>query len=122
MTQHRAAFARVSAYVIVNKEGESVASIAFKFPRDGAGRTSAYIRVFGNHMSRGSASGGGYDKQSAAVGVAARKIEYDTEEDAGIDAKTANSIKAFKTALEKSNGYSWDTKLQESGFNVIRAV
>lgn len=40
--QHRAAFSNVSAYVIT-LDGEKVATIAIKFPRDGAGRLYAYV-------------------------------------------------------------------------------
>lgn len=40
--QHDTAFARVSGYVIA-KDGERVATIAFKFPADGAGRLWAYV-------------------------------------------------------------------------------
>lgn len=70
--QHRAAFANVSAYVIL-RGGERVATIAFKFPRDGAGRLYAYVHWIGVPMVRGFAAGGGYDKRSAAVADAAQK-------------------------------------------------
>ena len=40
--QHEAAFGNVSAFVIA-KDGKRVATIAFKFPRDGAGRLVAYV-------------------------------------------------------------------------------
>ena len=56
--QHKAAFSNVSAFVIV-KGGERVATIAFKFPRDGAGRLFAYVHWLGEEMIRGYASGGG---------------------------------------------------------------
>lgn len=41
--QHEKAFTSVQAFVIA-KNGERVATIAFKFPRDGAGRLYAYIQ------------------------------------------------------------------------------
>lgn len=50
--QHDAAFSRVSAYVVA-RNGERVATIAFKFPADGAGRLWAYVHWLGLEMVRG---------------------------------------------------------------------
>ena len=36
--QHDKAFSRVSAFVILDSKGERVATVAIKFPADGAGR------------------------------------------------------------------------------------
>ncbi|MDE2426686.1 MAG: hypothetical protein KGO96_12340 [Elusimicrobia bacterium] len=71
--QHRAAFAQVEAYVIL-KDGQRVANIAFKFPRDGAGRLWAYVHWLGLSMVRGYASGCGYDKRTAACASAAKRM------------------------------------------------
>ena len=76
---HAKAFNRVSAYVIMRGE-ERVATIAFKFPRDGAGRLYAYVHVFGAPMVRGYAGGYGYDKRSAACSSAAKHIQPPTGE------------------------------------------
>lgn len=64
--QHNSAFRQVQAYVIL-KGSERVATIAFKFPHDGAGRLYAYVHWLGAPMVRGYANGYGYDKRSAAV-------------------------------------------------------
>lgn len=64
--QHRAAFDSTSAYVIA-KNGRRVGTIAFKFPRDGAGRLYCYLHVLGVEMVRDFAAGGGYDKKTAAA-------------------------------------------------------
>src|SRR4051812_8286161 len=74
--QHKAAFANVSAFVVL-KDGERVATVAIKFPRDGAGRLYAYVHWIGLEMVRGSATGYGYDKRSAAVSSAAGKLAAD---------------------------------------------
>ena len=71
--QHDAAFARVSAFVIC-RDGERVATVALKFPADGAGRLHAYVHWLGLPMVRGFAGGYGYDKRSAAVIEATGKI------------------------------------------------
>jgi hypothetical protein len=108
--QHRAAFASVSAYVVMHG-GERVATIALKFPRDGAGRLYAYVNWLGSGMVRGFAAGGGYDKTSAACASAARKMPP------GADIENA-----FIAALAKDDGYGWERNLQSAGFNVWQAV
>ena len=118
--QHEAAFSRVSAYVVL-KDGEKVATIAFKFPADGAGRLFAYVHWVGVSMVRGFAGGYGYDKRTAAASAAVQK-----EVDA-IDRATAGAINgqhwpAFSAALWKDGGETWDRKLEKAGFTVLQAV
>ena len=72
--QHNKAFASVSAY-LVTKEGDPVASIAFKYPRDGAGRLYTFIKVFNVGMVREGATSFGYDKHGAAIEKAVHKIK-----------------------------------------------
>lgn len=118
--QHEDAFARVEAYVIL-KDGERVATIAFKLPADGAGRLYAYVHWIGLRMVRGFAAGGGYDKRSSACHVAARhKLLI------GLDAKTGCEVDPrhdFSRALiEGDNGAGWDRGLRDAGFTVLQAV
>ena len=103
---HEKAFSGVSAYVVTDAKGQRVATIAFKFPKDGAGRLWCYLHVLGQEMQRSYASGYGYDKKSAAICKAAYKLE-----DCPI-----------KTALEKEGGYGWDRYMADAGFNVFQAV
>ena len=105
--QHRAAFANVSAYVVL-KDGERVATIAFKFPRDGAGRLYAYVHWIGVPMVRGFAGGYGYDKRTAACSSAAQRLD-------GVP-------HAFIDALWVDTGPTWDEQLRKAGFTVIQAV
>lgn len=108
--QHRAAFANVAAYVILdNNTGERVATIAFKFPRDGAGRLYAYIHWFGTEMVRGYAGGFGYDKRTAACASAARHL-------------SDKVAVPFADAIGRDDGYGWDHHLQNAGFTVLQAV
>ncbi len=113
--QHRAAFAQVEAFepVVVLKNGERVATIAFKFPRDGAGRLYAYVHWLGLEMVRGYAGGGGYDKRSAACADAARKLDM---------RNSATKRIAFRDALAKDDGYGWQQNLEADGFTVLQAV
>lgn len=132
--QHAAAFRHVSAYVVL-KDGERVATIAFKFPKDGAGRLYAYVHWIGVEMVRGHANGYGYDKRSAAVESAVARIDLtNIEKEARAlfpdDDVKANmrafaclaGPKALKDALTNIGGNNWDRALQDAGFTVLQAV
>lgn len=116
--QHSAAFANVSAYVVV-KDGERIASVAFKYPRDGAGRLYAYVHVFGTEMTRGFAAGGGYDKRSAAVEDAVRRIKAP-----GLGWAGDADVIAIRGAILNPNagGQYWDRRLRDAGYDVWQAV
>ena len=109
-TQHAAAFASVSAFVILNRAGERVATVALKFPRDGAGRLYAYVHWIGVEMKRGHANGYGYDKRSAAVADAARRIEWPAD------------AAAFAAAATLDGGADWTRAVENAGFTVLQAV
>ena len=125
--QHQKAFPRVSAYVIA-KDGERVATIAFKFPVDGAGRLYAYVHWFGVTMVRGFAGGYGYDKRSAACADAARKLPdgWKAQDESLADHSKAGVEKAresgFLAALERDDGSSWNRRLEDAGFQVWSAL
>jgi len=116
--QHRASFANVAAYVVL-KDGERVATVAFKYPRDGAGRLYAYVHWIGSPMVRGFAAGGGYDKATAACSSAANRMSqfnpFNTD-------KAAADADAFAYAMIKDDGYGWDHNLRQAGFTVLQAV
>ena len=114
--QHKAAFPNVSAYVIA-RNGEKVATIAFKYPRDGAGRLYAYVHWLGVPIVRGFAQGYGYDKVTAAVESALPKmvmsVVFPNREDQD----------AFISAIrEDKSGHYWNNRLEEAGFTVWQAV
>lgn len=113
------AFNRVSAYVVLDKEGECVAKIAFNFPADGAGRLYAYVHWFGVPMVRGFAGGYGYDKRSAAVADACAKAIKTIKpepDDVNFDRAT------FFRVLASDGGEYFDRKLRDAGFTVIQAI
>lgn len=117
--QHAASFPLVSAFVVTDKSGERVATIAFKFPKDGAGRCYAYIHLIGVPMVRGQATGYGYDKKSAACENAMEK--FAKEKVYGETGLSAEGL-AFVTALRDIGGSNWDKVLRDAGFNVLQAV
>jgi hypothetical protein len=133
--QHKAAFSRVSAYVIL-RNGERVATIAFKFPADGAGRLYAYVHWLGVPMVRGHASGYGYDNARAACANAVKHFFSASLEAKGVNfssfyhefnpphwklSERAN-FAAFREALKADRGPQWDSALREAGFTVLQAV
>ena len=119
--QHNKAFARVSAFVIL-KNGERVATIAFKFPADGAGRLWCYVHWLGWPMVRGYADGYGYDKRSAAVANAVNKMAVmPASPDQARDMKR-DGQPAFEAALAKDDGHGWERHLRDAGFAVFQAV
>jgi len=136
--QHRAAFANVSAYVIM-RNGEKIATIAVKYPRDGAGRLWAYVHYFGTQMTRGYAGGYGYDKTTAAIADAARRIkpidnsalaadmkaegnDHAASDVLAGDAAANADLERFRAALERGGGHNWDASLRHAGCTVLQAV
>lgn len=115
--QHDKAFQHVSAFVIL-KDGERVATIAFKFPKDGASRLYAYVHWIGIEMVRGYASGYGYDKRSAAIESAVARLPYTDE----LDENHKPDLALFRSALTDIGGNTWDRALQDAGFTVLQAV
>lgn len=133
--QHKAAFAQVSAWVVLTPEGDRVASVAIKYPRDGAGRLYAYVHVFGMEMVRGHANGYGYDKGSAAVSAACARVsagngldieglpEANRQEYADLHAKTEAAALAWRIlAPTLDRGDNWTRALEKAGFRVLQAV
>jgi len=119
--QHRAAFSNVSAYVVM-KDGECVANIAFKFPKDGAGRLSVYVHWIGTEMIRGIANGFGYDKRSAALADAARKLYKRPDYEENTRNHAILSLSNFIYARNKDDGLSWERNLADAGFRIFQAV
>jgi hypothetical protein len=128
---HRKAFNQVSAFVILDESGERVATIAFKFPKDGAGRLWCYFHLIGLEMSRGYAGGYGYDKKSASVCNAIENIKpFDfsiysntNREELQLHADELNE-KAYslKNAFDYIGGKDWIDVLRDKGYKVLQAV
>lgn len=115
--QHEAAFAHVSAYVVA-RDGQRVATIAFKYPRDGAGRLYCYLHALGVPMVRAYAGGYGYDKRTAAAVAAARLIKSHGQE----CIQTRNTVDTIKAALSRDDGSNWDRMLRNACLDVWQAV
>jgi hypothetical protein len=125
--QHDAAFSNVSAFVIA-KDGKRVATIAFKFPRDGASRLYAYVHWLGEPMARGFAGGYEYE-QSAACSDAARKLVRPPARWSPVDGQVFETDAAvlrhwqsFHDAIAEDGGDTWNDSLRKAGFEVWQAV
>lgn len=124
--QHDAAFRSVSAYVIVRNR-DRIATIAIKYPRDGAGRLYAYVHFLGMPMVRGFAGGYGYDKRTAAVEDAMAKIDPDyftgPEWYGSNKEKDKRDCSRFRNAVLKArDGIDWQDALTAAGYKVFQAV
>lgn len=127
--QHNAAFQHVSAFAIV-KDGDLKMKIAFKFPKDGAGRLWCYVHFLGVPMVRAYAGGYGYDKRSAAVSYAVEKIaqepddpklaEYQWYQMARLAEK--EQIDALQLAFKNIGGKDWQNVLRDLGYSVFQSV
>ncbi len=115
--QHAAAFAHVSAFAVM-RDGKQVATVAIKFPQDGAGRLYAYVHVIGTRMVRGSASGGGYDKRSAAVYDACKALRHGGD----WDADTAAAIELFRDAAPSMDSRDWTSALSSVGLQAWQVI
>lgn len=125
---HDKAFQQVAAYVVL-KDGKRVATIAFKRPKDGAGRLWAYVHWLGIPMVRGWAGGGGYDKRTAAIASAvASKAFLEGVRQRKADQEAHGAITSdyhllpFIEALKADSGPTWCRALREVGFDIFQAV
>jgi hypothetical protein len=120
--QHDSAFSRVSAYVVA-RNGERVATIAFKFPADGAGRLWAYVHWLGLEMVRGYAGGYGYDKRTAACSSAMGPLKAKASAPGELEIlRNESALAAFIEALARDAGQHWGGALRDAGFEVWQAV
>ena len=126
---HRKAFTNVSAWVILDAQGDKVATVAIKY----GARVTAFTHFLNVPMTRGSAGGGGYDRESAAVQDGfAKAIAHDPKavrddwqnrpEYLAMERDAQSALDAFRQALTRSDGYHWHQNLERAGYRVLQAV
>ncbi|QXM18513.1 hypothetical protein Phab24_id067 [Acinetobacter phage Phab24] len=69
--KHSKHFDQVSAYVIIDNEGDQKGTMTVKYPKDGMGKLYLYLHLHGSEMVQVSVSGCGFNKLSVAVQKAA---------------------------------------------------
>ena len=113
------ATARTAAYAVLSAEGGYVGRVVFCYPRDGAGRLTCYLHIHGSTMVKGTASGCGYDKHSAAVESAVAKLTAKTVAgEATPDA--AAHIACWRDVLRACGGHYWYQVLERIGYRVVQ--
>ena len=117
--KHSKAFQQVAAYVIV-KDGKQVGTIAYKFPKDGAGRLSCFLHFHGYNMVTGFAVGYGYDKKSAALESAASHKSLSVKD----EYNGLSAIDEYPVIPELQNigGSDAQAVLSKSGYSLYQAV
>lgn len=116
--RHANAFRDIDAAVILDsKTHEFVGKIAFKHARSGL-RVTCFLHVLGAPMVSAFATGGGYDKHTAAASVAAYRLKGDKDD----TAQTLEHIARIREALKSDGGYHWDQYLATAGYTVHRAL
>ena len=114
------AFSNVSAYAIL-KDGEHVANISLKYPKDGMGRLQCFIHILGAEMQNAYVSGCGYDKRSAAIHKTAKQYKEAIANNPEYKVKPfALELLELLSSYEASNG--WSDELYRNCFNVINVI
>lgn len=105
-------FAQISAWVIVNEQGEQVGKMAAKYPKDGMGKLFLYLHLYGSPMVQVSISGFGFDKLSVAVQKAAEAYTKDL---------TFKNARDFIKALKQVN-HDFSTYNKYGEYRFLQAV
>lgn len=122
--QHKAAFARVSAFVVVDRAGEPVATVAIRLEGARGGRLYAYVHLLGVLMVRGHAGGYGRDKRTASIAAAIAKIpppQVSQTPGDRADRLGFNRDK-LKAAAAAMSSRDWMRAVEAVGFRVLQAV
>lgn len=94
--QNQAHFKLVSAYAIVNAQGEQVGIMNAKYPNDGMGKLFVYLHLFGSTMKRTSVSGCGYDKLGSALYKLAKTYASEQDNDTVLKPETIEFLKELE--------------------------
>ena len=121
---HQSAFSTVSAWVVLDNKSKGRGNLAAKVSIKRASCPTAYVQFLGLSMQRATAKGYGYDRDSAAVEAATRKIALPDafEESKYWDVDLLDRYNRFKTAIREAHGAHWYHALERKGFSVIQAV
>jgi hypothetical protein len=117
------AFKSVSAFIVLDQDTkETIAKIALKHPKDGAGRLYAFIHIIGMEIQQGYAGGYGYDKQTAGIINAAENclVYVTTNENCNVNKKQLDFITLLSSTKAQSG---WKEVINEkNGFIVIQVI
>jgi len=109
-----AATSRTTAVALIYA-GKVAGRIVIKFGE----AATAYVQIWGLEMQSGRATGGGYDKATAAVEAAVAKLK---PLKAGDDLAAQNAKWALCSAFDGADGRGWEQRLETCGFTIARAI
>ena len=99
--------------VALVRDGQAVGRVVIKH---GGASVTAYVQVWGIDMARGRATGGGYDKASAAVSAA-----VDSMTAASSNPEASRCADVIKSC-DFDSGYGWERVLSDAGFTIARVI
>ena len=109
-----------SSHIIVNNKGRVIAKVVTQYNRTNTACT-AYLWIEGAGISKGRVTGGGYDRQSAAIAKAARTappVDLTRAMICGYAERRDNVV----AVLDQDNGRSWYDNLYNEGLTPINAL
>lgn len=111
--KHSKHFAQVSAYVIIDSEGNQKGTMSAKYPKDGMGKLYLYLHLHGSQMVQVSVSGCGFDKLSVAVQKAADQY---VKQNLGNDKLTVQDLDFLQALCYVDHNFDRFTKYDEYRF------
>lgn len=115
--QFDAATRSLSAYVIA-RAGQPVGKVVIKY----GNAATAFVQFYGYEMAKGRATGYGYDKSSAAVRDAARKLPAIIAADSRPDSLDTLAHEFAAAIVNGGEGNGWTRNLESAGFQVWSAL
>ena len=109
-----------SSYIITNNKGRVVAKVVTQYNRTSTACT-AYLWIEGAGISKGRVTGGGYDRQSAAIAKAAKAappLDSGHATTIGYQERRDEIVKA----LDQDTGRSWYDNLYNAALTPINAL
>jgi hypothetical protein len=109
-----------SSYIIINNKGRVIAKAVTQYNKTNTACT-AYLWVEGAGISKGRVTGGGYDRQSAALAKAA-KAAPQTDATYALINGYQERRDLLVAALDQDNGRSWFDNLYQEALTPIFAL
>jgi len=109
-----------SSYIITNNKGRVVAKVVTQYNKSNTSCT-AYLWIEGAGISKGRVTGGGYDRQSAAIAKAA-KAAPPTDLTYVLLNGYAERRDNVVAALDQDNGRTWHDNLYHDNLTPIYAL
>lgn len=111
---------RVAAYA-VSQGDKQIGRVVIAYPKVGGGPLHAYVHIWGTDMVRGTATGTGYDKVTAAVEKAVFKMPK-PEDLANKDPIAVGHLTKWSRTLADCKDHEWHRCLEAAGYVVQHVI